>query len=402
MRRSLLIAAALVLASTVVAHAQNVNTIDTIVARFQAVTNGWEAGLQAIAQNTFAILATLQLFWAIAGLAFKRADFSEFVAELVNQIMFIGLFYWLLTTTTTWGPAIISSFRQAGATASGTAVLTPGDVFRVGIDVAGQIWAQISVWAPGASAGLAIAALVVLACFAWIVLTMVTALVESYFVISGGVLLMAFGGSTWTKDVAIGVVRNVFGIGAKLFALQLVTSVGGAFIQQWAAQFNNITAQGVMIEICQALVLAGITKTVPDLFQRMVGGIGTANGGALIGAAAGLASASVMLAGAATKMATAVAGAGALTGAGAALSSAQMAARVAAGTAPATTAGRAAGLIGATARNVGSAVATDVGRRLSGQGSRFGQAGFRQAADLNERQRLLQEQGNSPVPPPRP
>ena len=205
----LLIGAALLVASTAVVHAQDVNTIDTIVARFQAVTNGWDAGLQAIAQNTFAILATLQLFWAVAGLAFKRADFSEFAAELVNQIMFIGLFYWLLTTTTTWGPAIISSFRQAGGTASGAYSSTPGDVFRVGIDIAGQIWSQISVWAPGASAGLAIAALVVLACFAWIVLTMVTALVESYFVISGGVLLMAFGGSTWTKDVAVGVIERL-------------------------------------------------------------------------------------------------------------------------------------------------------------------------------------------------
>jgi type IV secretion system protein TrbL len=402
MRRLLVIAGYLFVASFAVAHAQDVNTIDTIVARFQAVTNGWEAGLQAIAQNTFAILATLQLFWAMALLAFRRADFSEFVAALVNQIMFIGLFFWLLTTTTTWGPAIIASFRQAGGTASGTAVLTPGDVFRVGVDIAGQIWAQITVWSPGASAGLAIAALIVLACFAWIVLTMVTALVESYFVISGGVLLMAFGGSTWTKDIAVGVVRNVFGIGAKLFALQLVTSVGGAFIQQWGAQFNEITARGVMIEICQALVLAGITKTIPDMFQRMVGGIGTANGGAILGAAAGLTSATVMLATAATKMATAVAGTGAVTGAGAALSSSQMAARVAAGTAPATAAGRAAGLISATARNVGSAISTDIGRRLSGQGSRFGQSGFRQAADLNERQRLLQEQATAPVPPPRP
>jgi type IV secretion system protein TrbL len=402
MRRPLFIAGCLLIASVSMVHAQDVNTIDTIVQRFQAVTNGWQGALQNIAQNTFAILATIQLFWAIATLAVKRADFSEFVAELVNQIMFIGLFYWLLTTTTTWGPAIISSFRQAGSTASGTAVLTPGDVFHVGINIAGQIWAQISVWSPGASTGLAIAALVVLACFAWIVLTMVTALVESYFVISGGVLLLAFGASAWTKDVAIGVVRNVFGIGAKLFALQLVTSVGGAFIQQWATQFNQITAQGMMIEICQALVLAGITKTIPDLFQRMAGGIGTANGGAILGAAAGLASASVMLASAAAKMATAVAGAGALTGGAAQLASARMAARVASGTAPATATGRATTLIGATARNMGSAVATDVGRRLSGQGSRFGQSGFRQAADLIERTRLLQEQGNAPVPPSRP
>jgi type IV secretion system protein TrbL len=391
-----------VVASLAAAHAQDVNFVDTVVSRFQTVTNGWTGTLQGAAQATFWTLATLQLFWAMSKLVFRRADFSEFMAELVNQIMFIGLFNWLLTTTTTWGPAIIRSFRQAAGSAGGTTNLTPGDVFKCGIDIAGQIWAQISVLAPGASAGLAISALVVLACFAWIVLTMVVALVESYFVVAGGVLFMAFGGSSWTKDVAIGVIRNVFGIGAKLFALQLVMSVGTTFMQSWATQFTIVDARGVFVEIAQALVLAGVTKTIPDMFQRMVGGVGTGNAGALIGAAATLASATVMLSTAAIKLATAVAGAGAVTGAGAALSSAQMAARVASGTAPATAAGRAAGMLGATARNVGSAIGTDIARRLSGQGGRFGQAGFRQAADLAERNRLMNEQNNAPIPPSRP
>lgn len=398
MRRAAL-TAGLLLAFATAAHAQDVNAIDTTVLRFQAATAGWEATLQQLALGTFGLLAILQLFWAMAKLVFRRADFSEFLAELVNQIMFIGLFLWLLTTTATWAPAIINGFRYAGGAASGLRVLTPGDVFKAGIDIAGQIWAQISVWSPGASTGLTIAALVVLACFAWIVLTMVTALVESYFVASGGVLLMAFGGSVWTKDVAIGVVRTVFGIGAKLFALQLVTSVGAALIQGWVVQFTDITARGLFIEIGQALVLAGITKTIPDMFQRMVGGVGTANGGALLGAAAALGSAAVLLSTVASKMATSVAGAGAVAGSAAALAQAQM---EAAGGGPASRVGRIAAITGQMARNVGSAAATDVGRRLSGQGGRFGNAGFRQAADLNERTRLLREDGDGPNPPPRP
>lgn len=399
MRRVPLAAACLLFASLAAARAQDVNTIDTVVTRFHAATADWEATLQGLARNTFAILATIQFFWAMAKLVFRRADFSELVAELVNQFMFIGLFLWLLTATATWGQAIINGFRYAGGAASGMAVLTPGDVFKVGIDIAGQIWAQLTVWEPGASAGLAISALVVLACFAWIVLTMVTALVESYFVIAGGVLLMAFGASVWTKDIAIGVVRNVFGVGAKLFALQLVTSVGGTFVQTWSQQFNDVTARGVFIEICQALVLAGITKTIPDMFQRMVGGVGTANGGALVGAAAGLASAAVLVSTAAFKLATSIAGAGAVTGAAAQLASQQM---EAAGGGPASLTGRIAAITGMTARNVGSAAATDIGRRLSGQGGRFGHAGFRQAADLSERSRLIQEQAGAPTPPARP
>jgi type IV secretory pathway TrbL component len=193
--------------------------------------------------------------------------------------------------------------------------------------------------------------------------------------------------------------RQTFAVGAKLFALQLVVSVGATFIQQWDEQFVTVTIQGALIEIGQALVLAGVTTMVPNMFERMVGGVGIGSGGAMIGAAASLAAASVAMSRAATSLATTVAGAGALTGSAAALAQSQMAARVAAGTAPATSAGRAAAMLGNTARNAASGVGTDIGRRLSGQGTRFGSAPFRQAADLAERSRLLNEQKNAPPSP---
>jgi P-type conjugative transfer protein TrbL len=386
----------------VAALAQDAGVIDTVVTRFQTVTNGWEGRLQGLAMGTFGLLASIGLFWAIAKHALRRSDLSELLAELVNQISFIGLFFWLMTTMTTWAPLIIKSFRYAAGVASGTTVLTPGDVFRVGIDVAGKIIGKWTILDPTATAGLVIAGLVVLGCFAFICTMMVCALVDSYFIAAAGVLFMAFGGSMWTKDIAIGVIRQVLGVGAKLFALQLVVSVGATFIQQWDAQFANVTIQGALIEIGQSLVLAGVTAMVPKMFERIAGGMGIGSGGAILGAAATLAAATVALSRAATSLATSVAGAGALTGSSAALASTQMAARVAAGKAPATSAGRAAAMLGATARNVASGVGTDIGRRLSGQGTRFGVASFRQAADLAERSRLLNEQNNAPPPPKKP
>jgi type IV secretion system protein TrbL len=403
MRRApgLLLLASLVLLP-IAAQAQDAGVIDTVVTKFQTVTNGWEARLQPLAMGTFAILATIGLFWAIAKHALRRADMSELLAELVNQIMFIGLFFWLLTTTTTWAPLIIKSFRYAAGAASGTTVLTPGDVFKVGVDVAGKIISKWTILDPSATAGLVIAGLVVLCCFAWICVMMVCALVDSYFIAAAGVLFMAFGGSAWTKDIAISVIRQTFAVGARLFALQLVVSVGATFVQQWDAQFTTVTMQGALIEIGQALVLAGVTTMVPNMFERMVGGVGIGSGGAIIGAAASLAAAGVAMSRAAASIATSVAGAGALTGSAAALAQSQMAARVAAGTAPSTSLGRAAVMLGGTARNAASGVGTDIGRRLSGQGTRFGSAPFRQAADLAERSRLLNEQNNAPPPPNRP
>ena len=64
-----------------------------------------------------------------------------------------------------------------------------------------------SIWSPAASVGLIIAGLVIEVCFALIAACMVLALVESYLIISMGVLFMAFGGTRWTKDFAISTVR---------------------------------------------------------------------------------------------------------------------------------------------------------------------------------------------------
>jgi type IV secretion system protein TrbL len=43
-------------------------------------------------------------------LAVRGADFSEWAAELVNQILFIGFFAALLTNSSTWAGAIVNSF----------------------------------------------------------------------------------------------------------------------------------------------------------------------------------------------------------------------------------------------------------------------------------------------------
>lgn len=377
--------------------------LDQMVARFQAVSAGWEPALQGYALDLFGLLAVIQFVWAMIRIALQRGDFADVLAVLVNQIIYLGLFYWLLTTTTTWGPDIINSFRQAAAHASGgTQMLTPSAVFAAGVNIAGTIMAQVSIMHPGATVGFIICGLVVLACFAWIAATMILVLAQSFFVANAGVILMGFGGSAWTQDLAISVIRTTLAVGVRLFALQLVASVGTAFVQQWSQQFNAVTAQSIMIEIGQALVLAVLTKTIPDMFGQMVGGANFAHGGALFGAGAAAVGVAAGAAGAAGYIAAGAVGTGALAGSAARLAGTQMAGRDAAGSAPSSRIGRAASLVGMTAGNVASAAATDIGRRLSGQGAFHGMSVWRQNADLTERNRLMTEDQAAPPPPPPP
>jgi type IV secretion system protein TrbL len=392
--------AGLVLLVSLPAYAQGANVLDGIVQQFQNQATGWESTLSSLALQTFGILATIELAWAGFKLAFRGSDLSEWLAEIVNQILFIGFFLALLQNASTWGTAIVSSFRQAGRSAGGVGV-DPSEVFTAGVSLAQKVMSQMSLMSPAASVGFMIAAIVILACFALIAAEMVVTLVQSYIVIAAGVLNMAFGGSRWTKDIAIATIRYTVSVGAKLMMLQLLVSVGQTLIVNWSNQFTTVDNSGLLILIGSAIVMLAIVKIVPDEFQRVVGGASISSGSALVGAAAAVGGG---VAGAAAGMA----GAGNMVRQSFALASAQMdaadakAAEMNGGETPERSRiARAVALTGGTAKNMAMAPVRDVGRRLSGDiGARHGVATWRMSADLANKRRLLSDDNGKPSPPP--
>jgi type IV secretion system protein TrbL len=348
--------------------------------------------LRSFAMGTFGILAMIELAWAAIRLAFRRSDVSEWLAEIVNQILFLGFFLALLENSVTWGQAIVNSFRQAASAAGGGGIAS-SDVFAAGVKIASMVLSQMSIWHPEASAGLMVAGIVIEVCFALMAACMVLALVESFLIISMGVLFMAFGGTRWTKDFAISTVRYTVSVGAKLFVLQLLVSIGASLIQSWANSFTDITDASLCILVGCSIVMLALVKVLPETMQHIVNGSSMASGSALVGAAAAVG-------GATAAFGAGLAGSGAVAGNSFRLAAAQMNAKDNAGTAPASRIGRAAALPGYTAKNLLAAPLADVGRRLSGQpGGRHGIATWRMSADLGNRRRLLEEDRTKPKPP---
>jgi type IV secretion system protein TrbL len=393
----------LALLLAVPAHAQSINVLDSIVTQFQGRAAGWESTLQALALQTFGTLAAIELAWSAIRLAFRGSDVSEWLAEIVNQILFLGFFLALLQNASTWGTAVVNSFRQAGQAAGGIGV-APSDVFAAGVLIGQKVLGQMSAWSPSTAVSLMIAAIVIEVCFALIAALMVVTLVQSYIVIAAGVLNMAFGGSRWTKDIAVATFRYTVSVGAKLMMLQLLVSIGQGIITDWANQFaENITSSTLLILIGCSIVMLAIVKIVPDEFQKVVGGASISSGSALTGAAAAVG-------GTVAGVGLGMAGAGAMAGQALALASAQMgaadakAAEANGGQAPERSGiARAAALTGGTAKNLAMAPIRDVGRRLTGDiGSRHGVATWRMAADMANRRRLLSDDNNKPSPPPPP
>jgi type IV secretion system protein TrbL len=368
-----LVVTIIVAASPAFAAEQADNSVEGVLLLFRNKTRNWEAVLQGLALSLFWLLAGLEFAWSAIRLALKGADLSEWLSELLTQILFIGFFLALLQNSGAWAKAIVASFQTAAdrvATANGvSAAMKPSDVFDVGLSIANKVMDQTSFWHPADSVGLMAASLIVIVCFALIAAFMILAMVESYVAISAGVLFMGFGGSRWTKDYAVRTIAYTVSVGAKLFILQLLVALAQQLFQEWSRNFG--TTNSDIVVVGSAIVMLALVKVIPDMVQSLINGASASSGGALLGAAAGA------WAGAGAVAATA-AGAGMAGAAAGRLASCQL-------SDPNLNTGLPGdGWLGRTARNLAGAAVRNAGDRLSGRanyGTRLGQM----AADMNAR-----------------
>ena len=279
----------------------NDNSLDQIVNLYRSCARQWEATLGAHALTLFWLLAAIEFVWAAIRLVLRGADFNEWLAELVTQVFFLGLFLALLTNATAWTGAIVESFRTAAAEAlraNGVASgIAPSDIFDTGVNIATRMLEQFSIFsAPVQSLFLVAASLVILVCFALIAAALILALVESYIVLSAGVLLLGFGGSQWTKDFAVKTLIYAVSVGAKLFVLQLIAGLGAQIVGAWArlpvgsSLFSPANAtSNILVILGSTLVLWVLVKSVPDMIQGLINGTALGANTGLAGAVASLA-----------------------------------------------------------------------------------------------------------------
>ncbi|TDJ77782.1 P-type conjugative transfer protein TrbL [Pseudomonas putida] len=273
----------------------------------------WSGKLYDYAIRLFWLLASIQFIWTFMPLVMKQADFGEIVGELLRFVLVVGFFLAVMKYSVEWSSAIVDSFRDAAASASGLGrALEPGDMLAVALDFGRTMVKGISVFSPAKGLLIAVCAILVLACFAFIAVFMFVTLVESYVT----VLFFGFGGSQWTRDFAIAPMRFTVAIGAKLFVLTLIVGLIVQSAKQWLAAYTNDEAS-LMTMVGLALVCCYLTKTIPDLIGGMISGTSMGGGSAIGGmAAAGAAGAAAAIATIATAGAAAPAAAGALGAAG--------------------------------------------------------------------------------------
>ncbi|WP_439858023.1 P-type conjugative transfer protein TrbL [Pseudomonas syringae] len=289
------------------------NEMNGLLRMLYQAASEWSPRLQGYALNLLASLALIQLVWTFMPLVMRQADLGEIVGELIRFFMTIGFFYAVIEHSVPWATAVVDSFREAAGTASGLGrALQPGDMFAVAVNFSRTIVEGISLFSPGKAILIALVGCLVLLCFAFIAAFMFVTLVESYVIINASVLFFGFGGSQWTRDLAIAPLRFVVAVGAKLFVLTLIVGIIVTSAKSWLAAYTNDEAS-LMTLAGLALVCAYLTKTIPELIGGMISGTSMGGGSAIGGmAAAGAAGAAAAVATIATAGAAAPVAAGAL------------------------------------------------------------------------------------------
>jgi type IV secretion system protein TrbL len=210
--------------------------LDGVVRSYSGLSQTWLVRLTPVAQTTFVLLAGIE--FALAGLVWGlRANLDGFAKAMVQKVMVLSFCYGLIYLFPVWIPRIVSSFERAGQAASGVATVNPSQVLDQGILLSALI--LLSVQGLGflstvtGSFVAAITALIVLLAYTAIAAQLCLVLVESYIVLTGGVLLLGFAGSSITAPLADRFISYAVRVGVKIFFLLLLTGVGFELADNW-------------------------------------------------------------------------------------------------------------------------------------------------------------------------
>lgn len=289
---------------------------DGFITQFEAALNKIKVKLQSYATSLFFTLAIIQFTYNMGLLVVRgQLDMNNIASTLLRQIMFIGIFYFLLINAPDIFNKIIESFRIA-ATGGGEAFgglkdeINPGAIYTRGVAITTSLtalaWDKASILnifgkgelSYGQAIYISIVCIVILMSFAVMTAIYTLALIKWYFIGTASMLFLGFGGSEWSSDIAKNTFKSVLSIGAEIFVILLIANVATEVTNGWIAEFsNNSSVSGPALTTrastmgAMSFIIVILTLTAPGLAAGLISGSaigagGTAAAGAMVGAAA--------------------------------------------------------------------------------------------------------------------
>ena len=304
--RSLLVLSALVIATGALAYGQSTapqSGPSDLLDVYKNATTTWVSTAFGYANKLFGLLAFIDFTWAMIVLFLEGQELQGWIAGFLKKFMTISFFYALLINQSTWFPAIINSFVQIGQQAGGVSgYLNPSDILWTGVQISGSILAAcipnaaagataggiLGIIVPGAGAALTAAslipALVALFCalliflaYVVITLTFIMATVESYVVMSAGLIFLGFGASRWTVPYTERYISLVVSTGVRLMVLYMIIGLGQTLSNTWVQEASQLPLsvaglQSLFGLLASVIVFMALAWQVPKLAGSILQG----------------------------------------------------------------------------------------------------------------------------------
>jgi type IV secretion system protein TrbL len=302
----LLVLSALVIATGALAYGQTPapqSGPSDLLDVYKNATTTWVSTAFGYANKLFGLLAVIDFTWAMIVLFLERHELEGWIAGFLKKLMTISFFYALLINQSTWFPAIINSFVQIGQQAGGVSgYLNPSSILWTGVQISGAILAAclpsatagataggiVGVLVPGAGAALTAAslipALVALFCalliflaYVVITLTFIMATVESYVVMSAGLIFLGFGASRWTVPYTERYISLVVSTGVRLMVLYMIIGLGQTLSNTWVQEASQIALSTAGLQslfglLASVIVFMALAWQVPKLAGSILQG----------------------------------------------------------------------------------------------------------------------------------
>lgn len=269
-------------ADTISATVEKAAILDKIVLHFKQLHTGWFNIIVSYTWKLFWGLAAVDFAWSTITWVLDRKEIGEICTALVRKIMVLGFFALLLKMANSWIPAIIESFTQIGKSACGTScgTLSPDGIFIFGLNIAGDLYAQTLELGMGdimiMILPISIIVLLIVIAFSVVAGQLLITLIESYIAIGAGVIMLGFGGSRWTSDMASSYLKFAVGTGMKVMLVYLIMGAGisifDSMIELLQATAPRGLLFGALILAAEALVFVFLSWNIPSLAAAMLSG----------------------------------------------------------------------------------------------------------------------------------
>ena len=286
---------------------EEMDVIDRFLATFIAYI---DSGFGLLAGDVAYLTSTLiVLDITLAGLFWALSENADVIAGLIQKVLYVGFFAFLLGNFSVLSQIIFESFAGLGLTA-GSSLITADDLMRPGfiagvgfnaalplLEEAGQLMGPIAFFENFVLISvLLLAWAVILIAFFVLAIQLFVAILEFKLVTLAGFVLVPFALWNKTAFLAERVLGNVITSGLKLMVLAIIIGIGSTLFATITDAFSgteDITLAEVMGTVLAALVFLWMGVFGPGMASGLITGAPQLGAGSAIGAAAGVAAGTV-------------------------------------------------------------------------------------------------------------